>query len=56
MNKTTAQKRKLTGIVVSNSMQKTVVVKVDSVAVHTKYKKDTQGQKNTMLIRKIRYL
>lgn len=34
-----AIKRKLTGIVMSNKMTKTVIVKVDSVKVHPKYHK-----------------
>ena len=32
-------KKQLTGIVVSNKMQKTVVVKVESVKEHPRYKK-----------------
>jgi len=32
-------RRKLSGVVVSNKMAKTIVVQVDSVAVHPKYKK-----------------
>ncbi|OQA39362.1 MAG: 30S ribosomal protein S17 [Parcubacteria group bacterium ADurb.Bin316] len=32
-------RRKLDGIVVSNKMTKTIVVRVDSVSVHPKYKK-----------------
>jgi len=32
-------KKKLTGIVVSDKMQKTVVVKVESVKAHPKYKR-----------------
>lgn len=32
-------KRKLTGIIVSNKMQKTAVVRVERVKVHPKYKK-----------------
>jgi small subunit ribosomal protein S17 len=31
--------RKLAGVVVSNKMDKTIVVRVDRVAVHPKYKK-----------------
>ena len=31
--------RKLVGVVVSNKMDKTIVVRVDRVAVHPKYKK-----------------
>lgn len=38
-NKTTIQKRKLTGTVVSAKMQKTIVVEVDSVKTHKKYHK-----------------
>ncbi len=34
-----AIKRKLTGIVTSNKMNKTVIVKVESVKVHPKYHK-----------------
>jgi small subunit ribosomal protein S17 len=34
-----AIKRKLTGIVVSNKMNKTVIVKVEGVKVHPKYHK-----------------
>jgi len=32
-------RRKLSGVVVSNKMSKTIVVKVDSISVHPKYKK-----------------
>ena len=35
----TSIKRKVTGLVVSNKMQKTVIVKVASVKVHPKYHK-----------------
>lgn len=36
---TTVRQRKLTGIVVSDKMDKTVVVRVDRVATHPKYRK-----------------
>lgn len=35
----TTRKRQLTGTVVSDKMQKTIVVKVDRVKTHPKYKK-----------------
>ncbi len=38
-NKSKKQFRELTGVVVSNKMQKTVVVKVDTVKTHPIYKK-----------------
>jgi len=38
-------KRQLTGIVVSNKMQKTVVVKVERIKEHPKYKKRYKVQK-----------
>jgi len=37
--KKTTNRRKLTGLVVSDKMNKTVVVKVESVKIHAKYKK-----------------
>lgn len=39
MEKVTKIKRQLTGTVVSNKMQKTLVVRVDSLKWHPKYKK-----------------
>ncbi len=38
-NKKTVIKKKFSGIVVSDKMDKTVTVRVDSVKVHPKYKK-----------------
>ena len=37
--KKVAVRRKLTGVVVSNKMQKTIVVKIDSLKMHPIYKK-----------------
>lgn len=37
--KTRTHKRKFTGVVVSNSMEKTLLVRVDQVKQHPKYKK-----------------
>lgn len=37
--KTPAAKRKLNGVVVSDKMDKTITVKVDSIKIHPKYKK-----------------
>lgn len=39
-------KRKLKGKVLSNKMQKTVVVRVESIKEHTKYKKRFKVHKN----------
>lgn len=38
-NKTGKMRRKLSGVVISNKMAKTLVVQVDQIAVHPKYKK-----------------
>lgn len=38
-NEQTAIKKKFQGVVVSDKMDKTIVVKVDNVKVHPKYKK-----------------
>ena len=38
-NKQNVIKKKFSGVVVSNKMDKTIVVKVDSVKIHPKYKK-----------------
>ena len=38
-------KKKLTGIVVSDKMQKTVVVKVESIKEHPKYKRRYKSHK-----------
>jgi len=39
MRKDKKQVRKLQGVIISNKMAKSVVVQVDSVKVHSKYKK-----------------
>lgn len=42
----TSHKRQLTGIIVSNSMTKTIVVRVDRIKTHPKYGKQyTQSKK-----------
>ena len=38
-------KRKLTGIIVSNKMQKTAVVRVERIKMHPKYKKRFKAHK-----------
>lgn len=45
MNKTTSHKRQFTGTVVSNSMNKTIVVQVDRVKTHPKYHKQYHQSK-----------
>lgn len=45
MNKTVAHKRAFRGVVVSDAMDKTIVVKVDTVKVHAKYKKQYVSSK-----------
>lgn len=39
MNKTETKKKKLKGVVVSNKMDKTIVVRIDRFVEHPKYKK-----------------
>ena len=46
MKKDKKQIRKLQGVILSNKMTKTVIVKVDSVKVHSKYKKRYKVSKN----------
>ncbi len=46
MEKVKKQIRKLQGVIISNKMDKTVIVKVDSVKVHSKYKKRYKSSKN----------
>ncbi len=38
-SKAEKMRRKLSGVVVSDKMEKTIVVRVDSIAVHPKYRK-----------------
>ena len=46
MEKKIAKKRKLQGVVVSDKMEKTVVVRVDSTKIHPKYgKRFTRSRK-----------
>ena len=45
MTKDKKQVRKLQGVIISNKMAKTVVVQVDSVKVHSKYKKRYKASK-----------
>ena len=45
MKKDKKQIRKLQGVIISNKMAKTVVVRVDSVKVHSKYKKRYKASK-----------
>ncbi len=45
MTKDKKQVRKLQGVIISNKMAKTVIVQVDSVKVHSKYKKRYKASK-----------
>jgi small subunit ribosomal protein S17 len=45
MTKDKKQVRKLEGVIISNKMAKTVIVQVDSVKVHSKYKKRYKASK-----------
>lgn len=46
MQRGTAKRRRLQGIVVSDKMSKTIVVRVDRLKTHSKYKKQYTESKN----------